>query len=64
MPGYGPKQYGMSMIPESERRRIVDLMRREVVPAIGCTEPIAVSPLHGPHPRNCWMRNRNESGCC
>ncbi|MDE6828205.1 MAG: serine dehydratase subunit alpha family protein, partial [Alistipes sp.] len=31
------------MIPESERRRIVDLMRREVVPAIGCTEPIAVA---------------------
>ncbi len=31
------------MIPEPERRRIVDLIRREVVPAIGCTEPIAVA---------------------
>ncbi|MDE6374361.1 MAG: L-serine ammonia-lyase, iron-sulfur-dependent, subunit alpha, partial [Alistipes sp.] len=31
------------MIPESERQQIVDLIRREVVPAIGCTEPIAVA---------------------
>lgn len=31
------------MIPESERKQIIDLMRREVVPAIGCTEPIAVA---------------------
>lgn len=31
------------MIPESERKRIIDLIRREVVPAIGCTEPIAVA---------------------
>jgi len=31
------------MIPSDERKRIVDLIRREVVPAIGCTEPIAVA---------------------
>ncbi len=31
------------MIPEPERKRIIDLIRREVVPAIGCTEPIAVA---------------------
>jgi len=31
------------MIPEPERRQIIALIRREVVPAIGCTEPIAVA---------------------
>lgn len=31
------------MIPQTERKRIIDLIRREVVPAIGCTEPIAVA---------------------
>ena len=31
------------MIPTPERRRIIELIRREVVPAIGCTEPIAVA---------------------
>ncbi|MDE6858573.1 MAG: serine dehydratase subunit alpha family protein, partial [Alistipes sp.] len=31
------------MIPASERKQIIALMRREVVPAIGCTEPIAVA---------------------
>ncbi len=31
------------MIPETERRQIIALIRREVVPAIGCTEPIAVA---------------------
>ena len=31
------------MIPESERKRIIDLVHREVVPAIGCTEPVAVA---------------------
>ncbi|HAW64687.1 MAG TPA: hypothetical protein DCW71_05530 [Alistipes sp.] len=31
------------MIPQPERKRIIDLIRREVVPAIGCTEPIAVA---------------------
>ncbi len=31
------------MIPESERRQIIRLIHREVVPAIGCTEPIAVA---------------------
>ena len=28
---------------ESERRQIIALVKREVVPAIGCTEPIAVA---------------------
>lgn len=31
------------MITQSERKRIIDLIRQEVVPAIGCTEPIAVA---------------------
>ena len=30
-------------MPREERARIVALMNREVVPAIGCTEPIAVA---------------------
>lgn len=30
-------------IPSAERKAIVDLINREVVPAIGCTEPIAVA---------------------
>lgn len=28
---------------EAERRQIIDLVQREVIPAIGCTEPIAVA---------------------
>lgn len=31
------------MIEKSERQRIIDLIHREVVPAMGCTEPAAVS---------------------
>ena len=31
------------MINETERQQIIALVRREVVPAIGCTEPIAVA---------------------
>ncbi|MDE6173178.1 L-serine ammonia-lyase, iron-sulfur-dependent, subunit alpha [uncultured Bacteroides sp.] len=31
------------MIPDIERKQIIDLIHREVVPAIGCTEPIAVA---------------------
>ena len=31
------------MIPQSERQRIIALIQREVVPAIGCTEPMAVA---------------------
>lgn len=31
------------MIKETERKRIIDLIHQEVVPAIGCTEPIAVA---------------------
>ena len=31
------------MLPKDERQRIIDLIKREVIPAIGCTEPIAVA---------------------
>lgn len=31
------------MLPAEERRKIISLIHREVIPAIGCTEPIAVS---------------------
>ena len=31
------------MIPKDEREQIIALIHREVVPAIGCTEPIAVA---------------------
>lgn len=31
------------MISETERKRIIALIKKEVVPAIGCTEPIAVA---------------------
>ena len=44
------------MIPKSERERIIALMNREVVPAIGCTEPIAVAL--------CTARATEELGRC
>lgn len=31
------------MIDSEKRRRIIDLMMREIVPAVGCTEPVAVA---------------------
>lgn len=31
------------MINDAERQQIIALVKREVVPAIGCTEPIAVA---------------------
>ncbi len=31
------------MIPKLQRNRIISLIKREVVPAIGCTEPVAVA---------------------
>ncbi len=43
------------MIPPVERARIVALMKREIVPAVGCTEPIAVAL--------CVARARETLGC-
>lgn len=31
------------MLPSKEREAIIDLIHRQVVPAIGCTEPMAVA---------------------
>ena len=31
------------MLPERERKAIIALMRKQVVPAVGCTEPVAVA---------------------
>ena len=31
------------MLDKSERERIIALVQREVIPAIGCTEPVAVA---------------------
>ena len=31
------------LLPKEERDSIIRLIKREVVPAIGCTEPIAVA---------------------
>ena len=31
------------MLPQTERNKIIELIHREVIPAIGCTEPIAVA---------------------
>lgn len=31
------------MISETLTRQIIELMQREVVPAVGCTEPVAVA---------------------
>ena len=33
----------LGQMTESERKQIIALIQREVIPAIGCTEPIAVA---------------------
>lgn len=43
---------------ESERKQIIDLIKKEVIPAIGCTEPIAVALCVAKACRNI----RNETG--
>lgn len=40
---FGRYNFVFTMIPSSQRKAIADLLRREVVPAIGCTEPMAVA---------------------
>ena len=44
------------MISATEREAIVALIKREVIPAIGCTEPVAVSL--------CVARATELLGCC
>lgn len=44
------------MLPKEERERIISLIQREVVPAIGCTEPMAVSL--------CVAKATEALGCC
>ena len=46
------------MITETERKRIIDLIHQEVVPAIGCTEPIAVALCVKQQKH--WRQNRKE----
>ena len=44
---------------ESERRQIIELIKKEVIPAIGCTEPIAVALCVAKLPKH-WERNRKR----
>jgi L-cysteine desulfidase len=57
------------MIAKSEREQIIALINREVVPAIGCTEPIAVAlcvakatETLGKRPEKIKVRALNEKG--
>lgn len=43
---------------ESERKQIIELIKEEVVPAIGCTEPIAVALCVAKLP-NYWIVSLN-----
>ena len=37
------------MLPEKKRKQIIDLMNREVVPAMGCTEDRKSTRLNSSH---------------
>ena len=44
------------MLDKEVRNEIIDLVNREVVPAVGCTEPMAVAL--------CTARATELLGCC
>lgn len=46
------------MINEQERKRIIALIRQEVVPAIGCTEPVAVALCVAKAPETLGVRSK------
>ena len=48
---------------EHERQQIIALVKREVVPAIGCTEPMAVArPAERQHPEERHGRGHSRHG--
>lgn len=51
------------MMSQQERAEIIALIKREVIPAIGCTEPIAVALCTAVPPRR-WAVGPNGSRYC